>query len=150
MHTTDGMSARREELRIPRWADTFSVRRNIFMYKAKITLSFAYNKANTNTKTSFYIVRSSCPLVHMILYVYLVYIRPFRNLISRNLGAHFARAPGALRHSVGCILPGRRAHFVRPGALRHGVGRIMSGRRALPRTVHHCIRFPGALVTLLP
>jgi hypothetical protein len=63
------------------------------------------SKDYTHFKTSFYIVRSSCPLVHMILYVYLVYIRPFRNLISRNLGAHFARAPGALCHSVRRTLP---------------------------------------------
>lgn len=85
-HMTDGMPARAEEFRILRWADTVSVRRNIFIYKAMVILIFAYNKANTNTNNSFYIVRSPCPLVQRILYVYLVYIRPFRNLISRGLG----------------------------------------------------------------
>jgi hypothetical protein len=39
----------------------------------------------TNTNNSFYIVRSPCPLVQRILYLYLVYIRPFRSLISRSL-----------------------------------------------------------------
>jgi hypothetical protein len=81
------MPARGEEFRILRWADTVSVRRNIFIYKGRLILVFAYNKANTNTNNSFYIVRSPCPLVQRILYVYLVYIRPFRSLISRSLGA---------------------------------------------------------------
>ncbi|EOA85687.1 uncharacterized protein SETTUDRAFT_56710, partial [Exserohilum turcica Et28A] len=56
--------------------------RNIFVYKGKVILVFSYNKANTNTNNSFYIVRSPCPIVQRILYVYLVYIRPFRSLIS--------------------------------------------------------------------
>jgi hypothetical protein len=87
MHITSGMPARGEELRVLRWADTISVRRNIFIYKGKVILVFAYNKANTNTNNSFYIVRSPCPPVQRVLYLYLVYIRPFRSLISRKLGA---------------------------------------------------------------
>jgi hypothetical protein len=85
MHVTDGMPACDEDIKVLRWADTVSVRRNIFLYKAKIILVFAYNKANTNTNNLFYIVRSPCPLVQRILYVYLVYIRPFRNLVSQGL-----------------------------------------------------------------
>jgi hypothetical protein len=86
---TSGMPARGEEFRVLRWADTISVRvrRNIFIYKGSVILVFAYNKAKTNTNNSFYIVRSTCPLVQRILYLYLVYIRPFRSLISRDLGA---------------------------------------------------------------
>lgn len=87
MHMTGGRPARGEEFRVLRWADTISVRRNIFIYKGRVILVFAYNKANTNTNNSFYIVRSPCPLVQRILYLYLVYIRPFRSLISRNPGA---------------------------------------------------------------
>jgi hypothetical protein len=87
MHMTDGMLARGEEFRVLRWADTISVRRNIFIYKGRVILVFAYNKANTNTNNSFYIVRSPCSLVQRILYAYLVYIRLFCSLISRNLGA---------------------------------------------------------------
>jgi hypothetical protein len=86
IHTTDGMPAHGEEFRIIRWADTVTTQRNIFIYKAMLILIFAYNKANTNTNNSFYIMRSPCPLVQRILYVYLVYIRPFRNFISRSLG----------------------------------------------------------------
>jgi hypothetical protein len=36
MHITDGMPARGEEFRVLRWADTISVRRNIFIYKGKV------------------------------------------------------------------------------------------------------------------
>lgn len=86
MYMTNGMPARGEEFRVLRWADTISVRRNIFVYKGKVILVFAYNKANTNTNNFFYIVRSLCLIVQRILYVYLVYIRPFRSLVSRNLG----------------------------------------------------------------
>jgi hypothetical protein len=63
MHMIDGMLVRGEEFRILRWADTVSVRRNIFIYKGRVILVFAYNKVNTNTNNSFYIVRSPCPLV---------------------------------------------------------------------------------------
>ena len=86
IHMTYGMPARGEEFRVIRWADTVAARRNIFVYKAMIILVFAYNKANTNTNNSFYIVRSPCNLVQRMLYTYLVYIRPFRDFISRNLG----------------------------------------------------------------
>jgi hypothetical protein len=87
MHLTSGMQARGEELRVLRWADTISVRRNIFIHEGKAILVFAYNKANTNTNNSFYIVRSPCPQVRRVLYLHLFYIRPFRSLISRKLGA---------------------------------------------------------------
>jgi hypothetical protein len=87
MHMTAGMPARGEEFRVLRWADTMPVRRNIFIYKGRVILVFAYNKANTNTNNSFYIVRSPCPIVQKILYLYLVYIRPFRSLVSRDLRA---------------------------------------------------------------
>jgi hypothetical protein len=63
MHMIDSMLARREEFRVLCWADTISVRRNIFIYKGKVILVFAYNKANTNTNNLFYIVRSPCSLV---------------------------------------------------------------------------------------
>jgi hypothetical protein len=63
------------------------VQHNIFIYKGKVILVFAYNKVNTNTNNLFYIVHSPCPLVQKILYLYLVYIRPFCSHISQNLGA---------------------------------------------------------------
>lgn len=87
VHMTSGMPARGEELRIIRWADTVAVQRNIFVYKGSIILVFAYNKANTNTNNSFYIVRSPCPAVQRLLFVYVAYIRPFRDFINRSMGA---------------------------------------------------------------
>lgn len=86
IHITYGMPARGEELQTIRWADTITVQRNIFVYKGQIILIFAYNKANTNTNNSFYIVRSPCSTVQRFLYMYLAYIRPFRTFVSRQLG----------------------------------------------------------------
>jgi predicted HAD superfamily hydrolase len=81
------MPTRAEEFSILRWADTVSVQYNILIYKAIVILIFAYNKANTNNNNSFYNMRSLYPLVQGIIYVYFVYICPFRNLISRSLEA---------------------------------------------------------------
>jgi hypothetical protein len=75
MHITYGMPARGDEIKVVRWANTVAVQRNIFIYEAMIILIFAYNKANTNTNNSFYIVRSPCPLVQKLLYAALV-VRP--------------------------------------------------------------------------
>lgn len=86
IHMTSGMPARGEELRTLRWADTITVQRNIFVYRGKIILVFSYNKANTNTNNSFFIVRSPSPVIQQILFVYLCYIRPFRDFLSRQIG----------------------------------------------------------------
>lgn len=86
IHMTSGMPARGEELRTLRWADTIAVQRNIFVYKGKIILVFSYNKANTNTNNSFFIVRSPSPVIQQILFVYLCFIRPFRDFLSRQKG----------------------------------------------------------------
>lgn len=86
MDMTNGMLARREEFRVLRWANIVSMRRNIFVYRGKVILVFAYNKVNININNSFYIVRSPYSIVQRILYVYLVYIRLFCSLLSRNLG----------------------------------------------------------------
>lgn len=67
IHMTNGMPARGDEFRMIRWADTVAVQRNIFIYKRQIILIFAYNKANTNTNNSFYIVRSPCSAVQKLL-----------------------------------------------------------------------------------
>jgi Chromo (CHRromatin Organisation MOdifier) domain len=85
IHLTSGMPARSEELRMIRWADTASVPRNVFVYRGQIILIFSYNKANTSRNNSFYIVRSPCPAVQHVLFMYLAYIRPFCDFLSRQL-----------------------------------------------------------------
>jgi hypothetical protein len=87
MHIIDSMLARREEFRILRWADTVSVQRNIFIYKVKIILIFAYNKVNINTNNSFYIVHSPCLQVQRILYVYRLYRQTAVSIAKKHLSA---------------------------------------------------------------
>jgi len=84
VHLTSGMPARGEELRMIRWANTIATPRNVFVFEGKIILVFAYNKANTNHNNSFYIVRAPCAAVQRILFIYLVYIRPFCDFVSRQ------------------------------------------------------------------
>jgi hypothetical protein len=82
---TSGMPARGEELRIIRWANTVTVRRNIVIHKGRIMLLFAYNKVFTTANHSFYIVRVPCPTVERALFLYLAYIRPFTDFLLRQL-----------------------------------------------------------------
>ena len=46
---------------------------------------FLYNKACTNTNNSFYVVRSLCPAVERMLFVFLVYLRLLRDMITRKV-----------------------------------------------------------------
>lgn len=85
VHLTSGMPARGEELRLIRWANTSAVPRNIFIHDGKVLLIFRYNKACTNHNNSFYVVRRPCPAIERILFVYLTYVRPFCDLLHREL-----------------------------------------------------------------
>jgi hypothetical protein len=85
IHTTSGMPARGEELRTIRWANTMATARNVVCFQGRLVLIFPYNKASTNTNNSFYVVRSPCPAVERMLFVFLVYLRPLRDMIARKL-----------------------------------------------------------------
>ncbi len=85
IHTTSGMPARGEELRTIRWANTMAIARSIVCFQGRLVLIFPYNKACTNTNNSFYVVRSPCPAVERMLFVFLVYLRPLRDMIARKL-----------------------------------------------------------------
>jgi hypothetical protein len=105
------MPARGEELRIIRWADTSTVPRNIFVYKGRIMLVFSYNKANTKSNNSFYIVRFPYPSIKRALFLYLAYIRPFSNFLIRQL--QLVQAPTTNPHlftihnnPTACFSPG--------------------------------------------
>lgn len=54
-------------------------------FKGRLVLIFPYNKACTNTNNSFYVVRSPSPAVERILFVFLVYLRPLRDMIARKV-----------------------------------------------------------------
>ena len=85
VHYSAGMPGRCEEVRHIRWANTMTVRRNIFLYQGQVILIFSYNKAITNQNNSFYVVRAPCPAVQQLLFIYLTYIRPFRDFLARQI-----------------------------------------------------------------
>jgi hypothetical protein len=83
IHVSSGMPARGEELRVLRWADTAAVQCNIFICQGRILLIFLYNKASQNSNNSFFVVRVPCALVEKCLFLYLAYVRPFNDFLSR-------------------------------------------------------------------
>ena len=85
IHLTSGMPARGQELRMIRWADSLASQRNVFVFQGKIVLVFSYNKASTHHNNSFYVVRAPCPAIQNALFVYLAYIRPFCDFLTRQL-----------------------------------------------------------------
>jgi len=93
IHVSSGMPARGEELRVLRWADTAAVQRNIFICQGRILLIFSYNKASQNSNNSFFVVRVPCALVEKCLFLYLAYIRPFSDFLSRQLKLVSASVP---------------------------------------------------------
>jgi len=93
MHVSSGMPARGEEIRVVRWADTAAVQRNIFVVQGRLMLVFSYNKASQNANNSFFIVRVPSPAVGRCLVLYLAYIRPFGDFLSRQLKLVSATAP---------------------------------------------------------
>ena len=70
-----------------------SVHQNVFLYWSQIILIFAYSKAITNHNNSFYVVRAPCPAVQQLLFIYLAYIRPFRDFLARQLEVVAKGAP---------------------------------------------------------
>jgi hypothetical protein len=48
-------------------------------------LVFSYNKGSQNSNNSFYIVRVPCPVMGRCLVLYLACIRPFSDLLGRQL-----------------------------------------------------------------
>ncbi|OWY53993.1 hypothetical protein AALT_g11700 [Alternaria alternata] len=93
IHVFSGVPARGEEPRVLRWADTAAVQRNIFVCQGRILLFFSYNKASQNSNNLFFVVRVPCALIEKCLFLYLVYIRPFNDFLSRRLKLVNADAP---------------------------------------------------------
>jgi hypothetical protein len=93
IYLNSGMPARGEELRVVQWADTAAVQRNIFICQGRIMLVFSYNKASQNLNNSFFIVRVPCLAAERCLFLYLTYIRPFSDFLSRQLKLVSATEP---------------------------------------------------------
>jgi hypothetical protein len=93
IYVSSGMPARGEEIRVLRWADTAAVQRNIFICQGQVLLVFLYNKASQSSNNSFFIVRVPCAVVGKCLFLYLAYIRPFSDFLSRQLKVVSATVP---------------------------------------------------------
>jgi hypothetical protein len=113
IHVSSGMPARGEELRVPRWADTAAVQRNIFICQGWILLNFSYDKASQNSNNSFFVVRVPCALVEKCLFLYLAYIRPFNDFLSRQLKLVNADAPTNPHLFTAYDTPGIREFYLR-------------------------------------
>jgi hypothetical protein len=85
IHMTSGMPARGSELRSIRWANTLATPRNVVCFQGRLIVIFPYNKACTTTNNSFYVVRAPSPAVEKMLFVFLVYLRPLRDMIARKV-----------------------------------------------------------------
>ena len=85
IYMTSEMPERGEEVRVIRWANTTTVSRNIVCFQKKLLLIFPYNKACTNTNNAFYIIRTPSPAVGRMLFVFLVNVRLFSDMVAREL-----------------------------------------------------------------
>jgi hypothetical protein len=74
-----------EELRTIRWANTLAIVRNVVCFQGRLILILLYNEACINTNNSFYVVRSPASAVESMLFVFLVYLRPLRDMIARKV-----------------------------------------------------------------
>lgn len=83
--SASGMPARGSELRSIRWANTLATPRNVVCFQGRLIVIFPYNKACTTTNNSFYVVRAPSPAVEKMLFVFIVYLRPLRDMIARKV-----------------------------------------------------------------
>ena len=85
IYITSKMLERGKEVRVICWANTTTVSRNIVCFQKKLLLIFPYNKACTNTNNTFYIIRTPSPAVGRMLFVFLVNVRLFSDIVAREL-----------------------------------------------------------------
>ena len=85
IYMTSEMPERGEEVCVICWANTTTVSHNIVCFQKKLLLIFPYNKACTNTNNAFYIIQTPSPAVGRVLFVFLVYVRLFRDMVAREL-----------------------------------------------------------------
>ena len=74
-----------KEIRLMQWTNTIMTIRNVFLYQGQLILIFTYSKATMRHNNSFYVVHAPCPTIQKTLFLYLAYIQPFRNFLTRQL-----------------------------------------------------------------
>jgi hypothetical protein len=67
-----------------KYRNTESISRNFVFHHGQSCTIVEYNKARERTNYSFYVVRYLPEQVSMLMFIYLVYIRPFAKMLYRN------------------------------------------------------------------
>ena len=84
LHLTGGQPARGPELTTIRHQNSSAAMRNIYVSNGQLFYMIEYHKARRTTNKSFFVVRYLPLQVGQMLFKYLVYVRPFVNLILRH------------------------------------------------------------------
>ncbi|KZL78863.1 hypothetical protein CI238_13008 [Colletotrichum incanum] len=85
MHITGGGQPRSSDLLHLRCENTGAVERGIHMHKGSVVYLTRSHKAKRSTNLEFYVARFLPQTVGQLLFRYLVYIRPFVDMLSREV-----------------------------------------------------------------
>ena len=84
MYFTGGQPSRGLDLGCIKYRNTESTSRNFVFHHGEGCTIAEYNKARASTNYSFYVIRYLPEKISMLMFVYLVYIRPFAKMLYRN------------------------------------------------------------------
>lgn len=85
IHLTASLPGRGPEITSTKVYNTEQVMRNVIFREGRLLLVTEYNKARASNNYAFYIVRYLPPRLAELVYMYLVYIRPFVNFLAAQL-----------------------------------------------------------------
>jgi hypothetical protein len=85
IHFKAGLPARGTEITSIRIYNTAEVLRNVIIREGRVLLVIGYNKARASNFHAFYIVRYLPPRLAQLVFLYLVYIRPFTDFLAAQL-----------------------------------------------------------------
>ncbi|KAI9761428.1 MAG: hypothetical protein M1840_001941 [Geoglossum simile] len=87
MHLTGGLPARSPEISTIKYRNSDTLR-NIMFYKGLLASTIRYHKAQTSHNHEFYVARFYPDCVTQLLFLYLVYIRPFTSSLVRRIAGN--------------------------------------------------------------
>ncbi|KAK1953553.1 hypothetical protein LY78DRAFT_730986 [Colletotrichum sublineola] len=85
MHITGGGQPRSSDILHLRCENTGTAERGIYVYKGSVVYLTRCHKAKRSTNLEFYVARFLPQAVGQLLFQYLVYIRPFVDMLSREV-----------------------------------------------------------------
>ncbi|PMD52182.1 uncharacterized protein K444DRAFT_545924 [Hyaloscypha bicolor E] len=92
IHLTAGLPARGPEITSIKVCNTAQVMRNLIFREGRLLLVIEYNKARASNYHAFYIVRYLPQRLAELVYLYLVYIRPFISILASQLRFSYLHA----------------------------------------------------------